>query len=210
MKSWITAISIAVLTSLVCALLVATNEESPGGDGDRAAAPLARPAKERSASVSSGAQAVARDDDASPGEPAAPPSSQASQASQASPPAPSSDEVRDQIGGSFKSERVDTSWDGVELARLEKALPALLPAGSQINRVECRATMCRIESTHPSIDRFADFARAAFMMENRVNEGPFFASVTAPPVAGQPVTTVAYIARKGHILPMPERIATAQ
>lgn len=209
MKSWITAISIAVLTSLVCALLVATNEESPSSDGDRAAAPLARPdlARQRSASVSSDAEAAARDDDAPSGEPGA---QLSAPASPASPPAPSSDEVRDQIGSSFKSERVDTAWDGAELARLEKALPALLPAGSQINRVECRATMCRIESTHPSIDRFADFARAAFMMENRVNEGPFFASVTAPPVQGQPVTTVAFIARRGHILPMPERIATAQ
>jgi hypothetical protein len=207
MKSWITAISIAVLTSLVCALLVATNETSRGGEGDSPTPSLARPATatERATFAPSRDEASPSNDEASspsaPAAPAPPP---------AAPPSPSSDEVRDQIGGSFKSERVDTSWDGVELARLEKALPALLPTGSQITRVECRSTMCRIESSHASVDQFTEFARSAFLMEKRVNEGPFFASVTAPPVAGQPVTTVAYIARKGHILPMPERIATAQ
>lgn len=205
MKTWFTALAIAALTSLVCALIVATSSrssESPTS-APRASAPGARiPARHSS-----------HEDSALPEErPLADEASEAAPAAGATPPAPevTTEVVATRLADSFRDERQDPSWDSGEATRLERALPAHLPSGSRLLRVECRSTLCRIESSHEGVTQFADFARSSFLMENRVNEGPFFASVTSPVVAGQPVTTVAYVARKGHILPMSERIATAQ
>lgn len=204
MKIWISMFAIAALTSLVCVLLVATKGSSDEGIArTRTAVSVAPPKMERVRATADPWRTEANVEQSRADEP----TGSAVEAATAPPPAPSTDAIRDRMGEIFASERLDEGWDGAELARLEKALPALLPPGSRIDRVECRSTMCRIESTHAGLDAFVDFARAAFSRETRVNEGPFFASVSAPPVAGQPVSTVAFIARKGHILPMPERIA---
>jgi hypothetical protein len=205
-KSWIIALSIAVLTSLVCALIVATGDGPETSGASTSSVASARPPGRSHFP----AELARRDDPSSDPAPSATPEVGGTAPPASPPPAQTAETARDHIAEVFTGERLDGSWDGAELARLEKALPTILPTGSQITRVECRSTMCRIESSHPSVDQFAEFARSAFLKETRVNEGPFFASVTSPVVAGQPVTTVAYIARKGHILPMPERIATAQ
>lgn len=204
MKSWITALGIAALTAIVCALVVSMSEGpvEPVPQAAPAAAaalgpPPSRPAAPRlSEERAPPPTAPEREDDG-----AAPAS--------AAPAAPAPAVVRDRIGTSFEAERVDPMWDGIELARLEKTIPALLPPGSQIRRVECRSTMCRIESSHASLDQFGEFVQRAFGGATRVNQSGFFAGLLADPQPGQPVVTVAYIARKGHALPMPERLAAA-
>ena len=203
MKSWITVLGIATLTAIVCALIVATSE----GPDDPTPQPAQAGVQVRRLSDSpprEPARQAASDSASAPtaDEPAAP------EAAAAAPPQPSPAAMRDRIGTAFEAERVDTAWNSGELARLEKAIPALLPPGSQIRRVECHSTMCRIESSHAGLDQFGDFVQRAFMSgAGRVNQSGFFAGLLADPQPGQPLVTVAYLARQGHALPMPDRLA---
>ncbi|HRC54642.1 MAG TPA: hypothetical protein PKU97_01910 [Kofleriaceae bacterium] len=121
------------------------------------------------------------------------------------PPGPSPMDVRDRISERFFSESVDSAWTQQAVGKLERILPPLLPAGSVMRRVECRSSMCRVESAHQGIDEFGTFVRNAFASDSGISEGGFFAGVLAEPQPGQPVVTVAYVARRGHSLPMPER-----
>lgn len=204
MKSWITVLGIATLTAIVCALIVATSE----GPDDPTPQPAQAGVQVRRLSDSPPREPARADaaDSASRAAPAAEPADD--EAAPAAPPQPSPAAMRDRIGVAFDAERVDTAWNSGELARLEKVIPALLPPGSQIRRVECHSTMCRIESSHAGLDQFGDFVQRAFMSgASRVNQSGFFAGLLADPQPGQPLLTVAYLARKGHALPMPDRLA---
>jgi hypothetical protein len=204
MKAWITALGITTLTALVCALIVTMSggPEAPTPQAERPTIPVRRlppPSPEAPRFADEAAPTAAAEVPGSGGE-----------ATAAAPPPPTPAVMRDRIGLAFDAEHLDSAWTGAELARLEKALPALLPQGSQLRRVECRSTMCRIESSHASVDQFGDFVQRAFINgEARVNQSGFFAGLLAEPTPGQPVVTVAYIARQGHALPMPDRLASA-
>lgn len=199
MKPWTTALFFAVPGALACGLLISTTTSSG------AAAPTApRPALGARGPESTQVRAGWESSSADPGRqelPRLPPPAVEKTASE------TLAEARDQLGERFYSEGVDSAWTQETTRQLERTLPALLPAGSAMRRVECRSTMCRVESTHPGLDEFGVFVRSAFVGDTRVSDGGFFAGLLSDPQPGQPVTTVAYVARKGHSLPMPERPA---
>lgn len=126
-------------------------------------------------------------------------------------PAPSPQEVRDRFEAFFGAENVDPAWNRGAADAVARGIEALLPVGSRLNRVECRGTICRIETGHPDADAFRAYAQSAFLdRETRVGSSGVFASVLAPPSPGGSVVAVAYLAREGKELPGPEALfATA-
>jgi hypothetical protein len=117
--------------------------------------------------------------------------------------APTGEEMRDHIEASFAADPpVAPSQD---LAPgLEKRVRAVIPAGSFVRSLECRSSLCRIETMHANLGDFRDFMQRAYLTPDtttRVSNGPVFAGLLAQPVEGQPVVAVAFLGREGTILP---------
>jgi hypothetical protein len=115
------------------------------------------------------------------------------------------DEIRDHIEASFVAAPPAASSDLVQ--RLESGVRALLPAGSSIRTVQCRGSLCRIETVHLGVDQLRDFVQHAFQDVPRVWNGPAFVSLLDEPTPGTPVVAVAYVGREGTQLPLPGPIA---
>jgi hypothetical protein len=124
-------------------------------------------------------------------------------------PASSSEEVRDQLERFHETEPVDTGA-AAATERLARALPALLPAGSALRSVTCRATLCRIETSHSDLHQFQQFIGRAFMdPKTTLAAGPGFAGRLGETLPGQKLVTVAYVARDGKELPSPATLAAS-
>jgi hypothetical protein len=116
---------------------------------------------------------------------------------------PTEEEMRDYVQAAFAA--------GASVAPnqlvpdLDKRLRAALPAGSTIRSVECRGSLCRVETMHQSLDGFRDFLRRAFLAPDisRVSNGPVMTSVLTEPTAGQPVVAVAFLAKRAQPCPCP-------
>lgn len=122
------------------------------------------------------------------------------------PPAATRDEVQstgemlDRLQTAFAGETVG---DVHGTARsLETAIRATLPPSSKLRSVECRGSFCRVETTHPDADEFRAFVQATFQASSKIPSGPAFVSLVGEPVAGQPLTAVAFLAQPGTELPM--------
>jgi hypothetical protein len=110
--------------------------------------------------------------------------------------------MADHLEAAFFHESVDREWaDSSRRSLQEKAL-SLLPEGSSIRSLECQATLCRMELVHENNESYRQFQRRHFQ------EGPLWkgASVTRMEKGSREgeVLTVAYFAREGHALPLPD------
>jgi hypothetical protein len=118
------------------------------------------------------------------------------------PPA-TADELRAQLEASFVGDPpVAPSQD--RASGLEKRVRAVIPAGSSVRSLECRRSLCRIETMHPSLEEFRDFVQRGYLaldFATRVSNGPVFVGLLASPVEGQPVFGVAFLGRDGAVLP---------
>jgi hypothetical protein len=113
------------------------------------------------------------------------------------------DEVRDRLDAAFAGDAaVAPSQD--RSPGLERRVRAVMPAGSSVRSLECRSSLCRIETVHPSVEEFRDFVQGGYLtldLATRVSTGPVFVGLLAPPVEGQPVVGVAFLGRDGAVLP---------
>lgn len=121
----------------------------------------------------------------------------------------SADEVRDHFETAFAAERTVASNQGRAYG-VEQAVRAALPAGSSLRSVQCRGTLCRIETAHTSIQEFHGFIHRAFQTpESKIANAPVFAGPLASAVPGEPLIVVAYLGSEGGMLPMPPSVAMA-
>jgi len=123
---------------------------------------------------------------------------------------PSSAQVRDRLDEVFHAESIDAAWSHTAVRTLEAKLAPLLPARSTVRSVDCRGSLCRIETSHAGVDEYRDFVQHAFLGRTELWNAGFFTNVVADPVPGQPVITVAYLAREGQSLPSPEALFGAR
>lgn len=117
------------------------------------------------------------------------------------PPPLEASEVRNRLEQSFTSQTADVRWADEARHTAETRLAAVLPETSRLQLLECKASMCRIETVHQGLDGYRRFVHSAFMnLETRLWNGGFFAATLGDPVDGK-VVTVAYLAREGQDLP---------
>jgi len=114
--------------------------------------------------------------------------------------APSSSEMHDRLQIAFTGMAVGDMHGSSR--KLEGAVRAALPAKSNLRSVECRGSVCRVETTHPDADEFRAFVQGTFQPSSEIPSGPAFVSIVGQPVAGEPVTAVAFMAQPGTELPM--------
>lgn len=110
------------------------------------------------------------------------------------------EEVRDHIEASFVAAPRVASKDVAP--SLESGLRAVLPVGSSVRSIECRGSLCRVETMHRGLAEVREFARRAFQELPRVSNGPAFLSPLDEPAPGMPVVAVAYIGCEGTALPI--------
>jgi hypothetical protein len=125
-------------------------------------------------------------------------------------PAPTSAEVRDRLDEVFRAETIDTTWSQNAARTLDGKLAALLPARSAVRSVDCRGSLCRIETSHAGLDEYRDFVERAFLGQTELWNAGFYTNVLVDPVPGQPVITVAYLAREGQSLPSADTLFGAR
>jgi hypothetical protein len=118
-------------------------------------------------------------------------------------PPPTADEMRAQIEASFAGDAsVVPSQD--RAPDLAKRVRAVMPAGSSVRSLECRSSLCRVETAHASLDEYLDFVKHGYLtldFATRVSSGPVFVALLTPPIEGQPVVGVAFLGRDGAVLP---------
>lgn len=116
----------------------------------------------------------------------------------------SPERVRDALQASFSAEAVDTSWSRAATEKLARSLHAVLRDESTLAQIECRETLCRIETRHHDLGAFRTYVHDAYVEPGTDISGRgAFVGVLNEPSEGGPVVAVAYVAGRGGGLPSP-------
>lgn len=108
--------------------------------------------------------------------------------------------VHDALEVAFGAEAHDGAWAMNAQRTAENALTATLPPQSAIRSVDCRTTLCRIESTHGSYEFARTFVNQLVGQEGRPWNGGFYTGPVAQDPSGA-VTFVTYLSREGAAMP---------
>jgi hypothetical protein len=110
-------------------------------------------------------------------------------------------ELHKRLEGAFLREDSDAQWIAKVKGPAAAKLRELLPAGSGMRAIECRTSLCRIETIHRDFETFVHFAEAAFTDPSRRlwNGASTSVPLTDNPADGIFVT---YLAREGEPLVM--------
>lgn len=116
-------------------------------------------------------------------------------------------ELRDGIQNAFVTEGRDPWSSGANHLVTTKVV-ASLGSNGRLRSVECRSTMCRVETTHASSRQSRQFARRLFILPG---ERPWNGAIFAAPEAAsgdsrEPVLAVYYLMREGFSLPSPANV----
>jgi hypothetical protein len=100
-----------------------------------------------------------------------------------------------ELESDFRAEARDPKWSDHGTTEASRALAHDLPEGTKLGKVECRSTMCRVESSHTSVDAFQAFVRADLLSHTRqLWNGGFSSYVVSQSPTG--VTALTFIARE--------------
>jgi hypothetical protein len=72
------------------------------------------------------------------------------------------EESQRRVLSAFAAEAVDASWGPDAERKLERIVRSHLPAGSRLNGLACRSSMCELQLTHADARIQADFLRNGF------------------------------------------------
>jgi hypothetical protein len=102
----------------------------------------------------------------------------------------------------FDAEPNDATWSSDAKEKAEEAMSAGLPEGSTLERVECRTSLCKVETFHEDLGGFKSFVDSAFLgRERQIWNGGFYTAVVDH--SDQGVVAVSYIAKEGQDVPLP-------
>jgi len=113
--------------------------------------------------------------------------------------------ISDMMEAAFVGEVADPSWARDAHKTVATAFTNELPDGSRIKSIDCRSTLCRIETIHDNHERATEFiGRVVADPAKRPWNGSFAAGPIAENPAGGLVTLVTYLMREGAELPHEE------
>ena len=109
--------------------------------------------------------------------------------------------ILSRLDRAFTSENSDARWSGTTANEVARALPAALPKGSNITAVNCKSSMCRLETTHESVESFREFNTSAFARAGQtIWKGGVYSAVREQSTRG--VVALTYLAKEGEELPL--------
>jgi hypothetical protein len=108
---------------------------------------------------------------------------------------PSREEYAAFLDGEYASESPDPRWNPAR--EVGSKLAAVLPEGSTVRSIECKASMCRLETAHHGAQSYQQFTRIFLKPgDARPWDGPVVFQVTEGAAEGEgDVTAVAYLGR---------------
>lgn len=110
--------------------------------------------------------------------------------------------IRKSLEALYQSEVPDPSWSERARSLAENALAAHLPDGSRLGAIDCRASVCRIESTHDRQKQADEFIHKALAEPaTRPWNGGFAVGPIAEDPATGRVTTLLFLMRESKDLP---------
>ena len=112
-------------------------------------------------------------------------------------------QIRDSFEMAFTGDHTDPSLDVARLRAARGRIEAALPSGSTLRDFGCRASMCRIETSHTNISHYHEFIRAAFNNPDTEmwNAATFSTRLNDGAGPGQDMVMVSFVAREGQDLP---------
>jgi hypothetical protein len=129
----------------------------------------------------------------------------------ASEPPLTGEEIRDQMEAAFAGDAPVTP-DQDRAPELAERVRAVLPAGSSVRSLECRHSLCRIETVHPTIEDYRDFVQRGYATRDfamRITRGPAIVALLAAPVEGEPLVAAAILGRDAD-LPVSATVTSAR
>jgi hypothetical protein len=149
------------------------------------------------------APASATSDRKTPSEPAAAEESRDAAGTRQRMPGPV--ELVAQLDSKFAAEDVDPAWSHSAARQADEALASTIPAGSTLGRVECHASLCRVESFHTSRDAYRSFVDTSFVSRDTKLWNAASTSIILD-ASDAGVKAVSFIAREGKAIPAMEPI----
>jgi hypothetical protein len=98
------------------------------------------------------------------------------------------------LESAFLEQRPNSSWS-LEGHDAVKATLVGLESSSLSITIECRETLCRVESTHASMDQYHEFGRSAFKVGGYPWRGSRKTILPLDAVEGSPVTVVTFLGK---------------
>ena len=104
------------------------------------------------------------------------------------------------LASAFVAERPDPAWTEAANRLADARLGAALPASSALRSVECRSSLCRIETVHPDMEHYQRFFQRAFVdQDTRAWNGAVTTAELTEAGDGS-VHVISYLAREGSPL----------
>jgi hypothetical protein len=111
-----------------------------------------------------------------------------------------SEEVRDHYEISFIGENVDAAWSQKARGLASERLKVTLPDSSAVRSIDCRTSMCRIETSHADLDHYRQFVQKSFMEpESSIWNAATYSSIIDDSSGN--LVVVSYVSRDGQPLP---------
>jgi hypothetical protein len=112
----------------------------------------------------------------------------------------SEEKIAQALDSRFGAEAVDPAWADGAAREATRAISADLPDGTTIEKVECRQSMCRVDTVHENAGAFRSFVTDALLSHDRqLWNGGITSSLRETTDSG--VTAVTYIAKDGEAIP---------
>jgi hypothetical protein len=117
----------------------------------------------------------------------------------ADPPAPF--DLRGRFDSVFLAQQSDPAWSGTASRLVEARIGAALPPASTLRAVECRASLCRIESEHPDLQHYQQFFQRGFMDADTRAWNGAVTTVEFTERGDGTIHALSYLAREGTAMP---------
>jgi hypothetical protein len=109
------------------------------------------------------------------------------------------EQAKARLADRFAREPMDMAWRREATAQLQRQFSATATAGSRVTGIDCRQSLCRVDTIHKDFDTYREFAHAAITSPHNEWRGGTLMHVLGEPNAGE-LRAVAYLARPGEDL----------
>jgi hypothetical protein len=109
-------------------------------------------------------------------------------------------QLRDFLAAEFVRDPPDPLWIAQEREGAYAKVGAVIPDGSELRAIECRRSICRVETHHPDRHRYSQFLPDPLKSWTEfVAEGATASTTMDSPPGDSGLTMVSYIARHGAL-----------
>jgi hypothetical protein len=110
---------------------------------------------------------------------------------------PDEQEITRRLERRFEDEKPDPSWSKASQRLVTEHVHRGVPPESKVQAIECRRTMCRVESQHPTFEVYKKFVDDALLFPDGGWDGPVMISITS---RHPDVKAIGYLFREGEDL----------